>query len=237
MNQKLLSFLHLWVFSTLLAIPVYAQDQLVFKTTYDVSWKGWKCGTMQSELTYLKETDNYLYRQHLESHIFFYPFSQIEESYFALQNGHISCQQYSINRSGVEGPSYTVDFKEDHIHVRFKDSDEERCYELQKHPVYDKLITQMVLIRSVLQNKLEGERVICFIDPKGIHHRVYDLVHHPEKGMVFESNYGVKSSSFVLDPNRRYLPTLFEQYRHGNLIFTGSLTSAVFGPGWDLFFQ
>lgn len=192
---------------------------------------------MQSELKYLEETDNYVYRQHLESHIFFYPFSQIEESYFSLDKGQIRCQKYSIDRSGVEGPSYTVDFKENNIHVHFKDSAEDISYEPQKNPVYDKLITQMVLIRSVLQNQEEGERVIFFIDPKGIHHRVYDLVNDPEKGIVFESSYGVKSSSFVLDPNKRYLPTLFEQYRHGSLVFTGSLTSAAFGPGWDVFFQ
>ncbi len=217
----------------MLCSVTYAQNPIVFEAEYQVAWKGWTCGIMQSQLLQ-NEDGSYQYTQTLKSSLFFYPFLQTEKSQFSIEQGQIVCQQYEIFREGIEGPCYTVLFGNDYMEIAVAGEDDLFHYAVSAAPVHDKLVTQLVLIRQILTDTTPGNRTVCFIDPSGIHHRTYTL-NIQDQALIFSSAYGHKSSSFTLDPKKRYLPTLFQQYRHGHLVFTGDLVDAKFGPAWDNF--
>ncbi len=188
---------------------------------------------MHSQLWH-NDDNSYRYTQKLKSSVFFLPFTQIEESDFYLQDGQIVCQKYHVQREGLDGPCYTVVFGERFMEVAVVGQDDLSHYEMPEGPIHDKLVTQLVLIRQIIGDSAPGDRTVCFVDPKGIHERVYTL-HNQDEILVFRSDYGNKSSAFTLDPKRRYLPVLFEQYRHGSLILTGELQDCQFGTAWDDF--
>jgi len=211
----------------------WAKDTLVFDAKYDVAWKGWKCGCMHSQL-WQKEDSSYFYTQSLKSSLFFLSFEQSEESQFSIIDGKIECKKYHVQRQGFDGPSYTVLFYPHNVEIFFTGNDDLTHYDLKGELVYDKLVTQLVLIRDILKNNAPGDRTVCFIDPDGVHHRTYKL-DSDGRAFKFRSDYGTKSSAFTLDPKRRYIPIIFEQYRHGSLTLTGELINSSFGIGWDNF--
>ncbi len=223
----------LWIGLFWITSVLSADNTVVFEAKYDVSWKGWNCGSMHSQL-WQKEDLSYVYQQHLKSTLFFLSFDQKEESAFFITNGNIDCKKYQITRQGIEGPSYTVLFYPENIEVHYEGYDDLVHYKRTGKPFYDKLVMQLVLIRDILKNNAPGDRTVSFIDISGEHDRTYKLTIH-EDVFTFQSHYGEKSSAFTLDPKRRYLPTMFEQYRHGSLALKGELVDASFGIGWDAF--
>lgn len=218
------------IFSSTMAI---AEDLLVFEASYDVYWKGWSCGAMHAQL-WKRDDHSYCYTQDLRSTLFFYSFSQKEESVFYIKGGKIVSHEYRIDKDGVDGPSYIAMFEGNHVDILLPGVDDILHYPIATNDVYDKLVTQLVLIRNIQTNNSFGDRTVCFADPSGLHYRTYSL-EKSSQGICFKSNYGNKSSSFILDPNRRYIPVSFEQYRHGELTLTGKVVETSFGKGWDDF--
>ncbi len=218
-----------------LLVSISAKDRLVFEAQYNVAWKGWSCGSMYSQL-WQHDDLSYYYSQTLKSALFFYPFIQKEESHFQLKNGEIVCQRYEIYKEGMDGPCYTVLFHDRYMEVSVSGKDDLFHYAMENEAVHDKLVTQLVLIRKILDNSNPGDRTVLFVDPEGVHYRTYSL-HIQDEELIFKSDYRYKTSTFTLDPSRRYLPVLFEQYRHGALFLTGKMVNAKFGSAWDDFLE
>jgi len=207
-----------------------SKESIIFQATYEVEWKGWRCGEMTSTLHQLSD-GTYQYIQDLRSLIFFYPFEQKEQSDFVIDSHTFKSQKYKMERSGMDGKSYLIEFETDSARI----NDGEVYYKIPITPTaHDKLITQLILIRDVCKNPTSGPRTVTFVEPDGIHVRTYELT-VDEKGYRFQSDYGHKSSAFILDPNLQFVPTYFEQFRHGNLVLTGHLINYNFGEKWEHF--
>lgn len=208
-----------------------APQEVLFDAQYDIYWRGWLCGSMQATLHEL-EPGNYHYRQHLISRLFFYPFEQVEQSFFEIKEGVIHSQQYHIDRRGLDGPSYKIVFGDSSVLLTEEDG---RSEEIKLHDgthYYDRLVMQLVLIRTLLQNPKIMSLSVDYPDIKGLQSRCYHF-DKIEKGYRLFSEHKTKASAFILSAENEYFPCSFQQYRNDKLIFEGEMFELTLGPKWQ----
>lgn len=208
-------------------------QEVLFDAQYDIYWRGWLCGSMQATLKELAP-GNYHYRQHLISRLFFYPFEQVEQSFFTIKEGVIFSQEYHIDRQGLDGPSYKVVFGESSVLLTEEDGSSQEMKLHDGTHYYDRLVMQLVLIRTLLQNPKIANLTVDYPDIKGLQSRCYHF-DKIEEGYRLFSQHKTKASAFILSAENEYFPCSFQQYRNDKLIFEGEMFELALGPKWQIF--
>ncbi len=218
----------LWVCAT----SVFGSEKTVFSVIYDVYWKGWCCGSMTSILTQMDD-GRYRYKQSLESSLWIYSLYHQEESVFYKQSGLVPIS-YSSHKTGMEQDTYTIHFFKDYAVISRPSSQDERIEYGVVAGIHDKLTSQLSMILHMNQSPVDGEKELDFVDHRGWHKKTYNFYQENDK-WCFYSDDGKKKNLFILDPNFKYLPVFFEQYRNNSLCFKGEMRKYLIGEAWDDF--
>jgi hypothetical protein len=210
-----------------------AKETRIFEAEYDIFWRGWRCGQMVSQLVAVDE-QVFHYKQHLISNLFFYPFEQIEQSFFSIKDHQIISESYDLVRHGLDGPSYHMDFQDDKVILRLEDAQQQSFSINQSQHYCDRLVTQLVLLRAFSKNKDLSTVVVRYVDQQGFQERTYSFS-QVEDNYEMISEHHHKASSFILSNQYDYFPEFFKQYRRGKMVFEGRMTSLNKSECWQDF--
>lgn len=220
----------------LLFLSCVMAETEVFSAEYEVFWKGWPCGAMQSKLAKLDNGD-YRYEQTVKSHLFFYRFEQKESSIFSCIENELIPKNYYYYKDQTQKSreEYQLSFYANGI--EYKDIANKKIKNIQTKglAVFDKLSLQLQLIMK-LQSMHDGEIQVAHIDHQGIHERFYK-VKESESNIYLESiSSGGKISKFTLNTEKGFFPIEFEQKKGDHSYLKGSVTKVDIHELWNNFY-
>ncbi|NBW56697.1 hypothetical protein EBR43_02715 [bacterium] len=233
MNFLIIIFLNL-------IIGLLSAEQFVFKADYDVYWRGWYCGTMQSELSHVDHHE-YSYKQQIKSTLFLFNFAEYQESRFFLKDNQCIPHSYILSKeqSHAEKIDYKISF-EDHL-ARLEKIDinsQEKLEQIFEYlePCYDRLVMQLQLIQNLRNHGIQDITLSC-IDYKGVQDYFYQTETTDHDKVILTSTHRNRINTFVLDPQKGFFPIQFEQKKGVTPLIRGELKHVEFDEEWFMLWQ
>ena len=223
-----------------LIIGLLSAEQFVFKADYDIYWRGWYCGTMQSEFSQINHHE-YSYKQQIKSTVFFFHFSEYQESRFLLKDNECIPLYYTLSKeqSHTEKIDYKIIFENKFARVEKTDVNSQKKSEQifeYLEPCYDRLVMQLQLIQNLRNHGIQDITLSC-IDNKGVQQYFFQTEKTDHDKVMLTSTHRNRINTFVLDQQKGFFPIQFEQKKGVTPLIRGELKHVEFDEQWLILWQ